>query len=139
MRSYNKGPARIELGDGTKVDVPKFSADTWGLTYGDERQVFVPWHRVHEITFADPCELDDDDSEGGVDDAVPEVDDDTGGEPAGPDTDDDDDGDDGKAKEWAQPSNAVMRAWAQGQGLEVSASGPVSNDVASKYAAAHSD
>lgn len=43
----------------------------------------------------------------------------------------------GTANSWPEADNATMRSWAQTQGLAVSASGPVSNDVKTAYAAAH--
>lgn len=130
-----------ETDDPVRVD--NCTQDGVGVLFTvDGVTTFVPWIHVTKIVSYRRPEIVP------VDD-TPEI---VGDETAGEDADDagtdanDDTGDDGgsdpkssDAKEWPKADNATMRAWAQSQGLGVSASGPVSKDVAAAYAAAHAE
>lgn len=132
----------IHIYDQDPVKVDRYSETGLGVQYqvdDDERgpvTVMVPWSQVVRIR---SWRYD-------TDDAVAEAEVGAGDEAAETPANDGEDGDgndanqgqgDGKAKEWPEASNADMRTWAQSQGLAVSSSGPVSKDVATKFAAAH--
>jgi hypothetical protein len=135
MRNTNQGPFTIHVGgDADPLVVDRYMPDSFGVTYETEGcEVFVPWHRVEAIVRYtedyEPTEPAEGDEPAEADEVDDESDDEVTDEP--PATS-------GKA-DFPKASNADMRAWAQAHGIEVSASGPVSNDVATKFAAAHAD
>lgn len=147
----------IHIFDEDPVCVGQYSADGIGVTYtADEVTTFLPWtqisricsYRLEDIQAAvalrdaeeagdGPADSELDPDAVKVDATTPDDAGDSGSVAA--DTDEGKGGDSGKVKEWPKASNAEMREWAQSQGVPVSASGPVSRDVATKYAAAHAD
>lgn len=134
----------IYIYDEDPVTVDNCSRDGLGVTFTvDDETTFLPWSQVTRIVSrrpdpepatgaqaeaVAPAEAEADDTENGDGDSG------AGGEA---DTSDGEDVNGGDAKEWPDADNATMRAWAQSQGVPVSTSGPVSNDVKTKYAAAH--
>lgn len=117
--------------------VPRYNSTGVGVEFTDNNGdlVKVPWWQITSVTRCEPAvdaepvtymypeipvdddadEIDDEAAEGSVDE------------------------DEGKAREWAQAPSKVVRAWAKDAGLEVTTTGPLSEEVRQAYAAAHSD
>jgi hypothetical protein len=134
---YDEDPVRVDRYSETGLGVQfQLADDDVGPV-----TVTVPWSQITKIR---SWRYDTDDDAPGAEVEPDANSDDEPVEPPAADPAKTDDGQGqgdsgGNVKEWTEASNADMRTWAQTQGLAVSTSGPVSKDVATKFAAAHSD